>query len=435
MIKSLKGMNDITTSESGKWQFLEQMIHSVCRKFGFRELRTPVLERLELFKRGVGDTTDVVQKEMYDFTDKKGRAVALRPEGTSSVVRSCIQHKVFENSFINKIYYNVPCFRYERPQSGRQRQFYQFGAEFFGSYSAAADAELISLAVCFLSELGICDLTVNINSVGCEKCKSGYNAALREFFSEKQMCELCSSRLVRNPMRLLDCKNPNCKEICRDAPVILDLLCDDCAAHFSDLKLQLETMGIAYCIDTGIVRGLDYYTNTVFEIKSSRLGAQSTLCGGGRYNNLVKSLGGLDVPGIGFGMGIERLLIILENYGIDIDINQNPLLFVATVGKEATLFASKFVLQLRQRGIFAEKDSSGKSLNAQMKYANKINSEFVIVLGENELKSSNAKLKDMSSGLEREIPLEINALSESILNAQGDGLTAVYNKNNSTEGV
>lgn len=410
MIKSLKGMNDITTSESGKWQFIEHMIHNVCRKFGFREIRTPVLERLELFKRGVGDTTDVVQKEMYNFLDKKGRSVALRPEGTSSVVRSCIQHKIFENSSVNKIYYNVPCFRYERPQSGRQRQFHQFGAEFFGSYSAAADAELISLAVCFLSELGLDDLTVNINSVGCHECKERYNAALREFFSDRQMCELCSSRLVRNPMRLLDCKNPSCKEICKQAPVILDLLCNECSSHFNELKVQLGAMGISYCVDSGIVRGLDYYTNTVFEIKSNKLGAQSTLCGGGRYNSLVKSLGGLDVPGVGFGMGIERLLIILENYGIDIDVNQNPLLFVAAVGREASLFASGLVLRMRQRGIFAEKDSSSKSLNAQMKYANKINSKFVVVLGSDELETSRAKLKNMSTGMEEEVELEINAI-------------------------
>lgn len=405
MIKSLKGMNDITTSESGKWQFIEQNIHRVCRCFGFRELRTPILESLELFKRGVGDTTDVVQKEMYDFLDKKGRAVAMRPEGTASIVRSCIQHKVFENSSVNKVYYNIPCFRYEKPQSGRQRQFHQFGAEFFGSYSAASDAELISLAITFLAELGLDNLSVNINSVGCFDCKEKYNLKLREYFSDKQMCDLCSNRLVKNPMRLLDCKNLNCKEICKGAPVILDLLCDECSSHFDDLKKHLETMGISYIVDSGIVRGLDYYTNTVFEIKSNKLGAQSTLCGGGRYNHLVKSLGGRDVPGVGFAMGIERLLIILENYGIDININEDPLVFVASVGCEAGLFASKFVLELREKGVFAEKDSSGKSLNAQMKYANKINSKYVIVIGDDEIKNSKIKLKNMDSGTEEEMEI------------------------------
>ncbi len=413
-ITAPRGTRDVLPGESEKWQALEEGLRRLAHRFGFREMRFPTFEDIALFNRGVGDTTDVIQKEMYDFHDKGGRHIALRPEGTASVVRSFIENSLHAKGLPLKVYYIAPNFRYEKPQAGRLREHHQFGVEYFGSADASADAEVISLAATMLSELGISNTELHINSCGCSECRRGYHAALREYFESKKndLCETCNDRLERNPMRILDCKSSICHAIAKDAPKITDFLCDSCRDHFAKLRHLLDETGIAYTLDPMLVRGLDYYTNTVFEFVSGSLGAQSTVCGGGRYNGLVGSLGGPDMPGLGFGCGIERLMLTLEAEGKLPDNSIVPDIFIAHMGDDAECAAHKLVYELRKLGISAERDTTGRSLKAQMKYADKTGAKMSLVIGGDELLSGKAVVKNMADGERRECALDARAIAE-----------------------
>ena len=402
-----KGMRDVTPKESYKWQYIEKLMRSACAEFGYRETRTPVLEHTELFARGVGDTTDIVQKEMYTFLDKGNRSITLRPEGTASTVRSYIENNLYANPLPVKLFYTITCYRYERPQAGRYREFNQFGVENFGSASPLTDAEVISLAMLLLKRLGVEGLTLYINSIGCPECRKKYNETLKAFLRahEDGLCELCRDRMERNPLRVLDCKNPDCQAILKDAPTVDSVLCDDCVQHFSDLKKYLTDIGIAYEVDTSLVRGLDYYTRTVFEIKSGDLGAQSTVCGGGRYDGLVEQLGGAPTPGIGFSMGVERLINILEKQNKLPENTAGIEVFVGAAGEKAKETAFRAVYALREKGISAEFDHVGKSVKAQMKYADKIGAKYSTVIGDDELEKGIVNLKNMQNGEITEIAL------------------------------
>ncbi|MGE4283349.1 MAG: histidine--tRNA ligase, partial [Clostridia bacterium] len=386
LTKAPKGTKDVLPNEIYKWHYIETIIRKICDSFGYRELRTPVFEHTELFERGVGDTTDVVQKEMYTFEDKGRRSITLRPEGTASAVRSFLENSLYAAPQPTKMYYLISCYRYEKPQAGRLREFHQFGTEVFGSQKPAADAEVISLAATLLNKLGIKGLELNINSIGCPECRKEYNEILKAYFKQhiNKLCTTCNERYERNPLRILDCKVDNCKHIGKDAPVLLDHICDDCRAHFESLKSYLNNMEIQYNIDPYIVRGLDYYTRTVFEFVSKSIGAQGTVCGGGRYDGLIQELGGQQTPGIGFGLGLERLLITMEAQGIDIP-QPNPIkLFIANIGEKAEIKAQSLTYSLRQKDISVEKDYMGRSLKAQMKYADKLGAAYTMVLGEDE---------------------------------------------------
>lgn len=403
-----RGTKDILPADSYKWQYLEKEFREVCKNFDFSEIRTPTFEHTELFQRGVGDTTDIVQKEMYTFDDRGKRSITLKPEGTAPSVRAFIENSLYADSQPTKLYYIIPAFRYERPQAGRLREFHQFGVELFGSGDYSADAEIISLAMTFLKSVGINDLKVNINSLGCNDCKKKYNEILKEYFKQRYdgLCDTCKERLDRNPLRILDCKNESCKEIAKDAPSMLDCLCDSCREHFEKLKAELKNLNIPFEVDPFIVRGLDYYTRTVFEIISEDLGAQSTVCGGGRYDNLIKECGGPDTPAVGFGLGVERLLLTLESKGLNTGTKDNITLYVASIGDKAKMKASYIVNELRQQGISCDRDIMQRSLKAQMKYANKINAKYTIVIGDDEVESNVVKLKNMSTGETKEIKLD-----------------------------
>ena len=409
MIQAPKGTYDVLPEDSYKWQYLERILRDTAKTFGYREIRFPMFENTELFIRGVGDTTDVVQKEMYTFTDKGGRSISLRPEGTASVVRAMIEHGGFNGALPVKCYYIAPNFRYEKPQAGRYRQHYQFGVECFGAASAAANAEVISLADTFLKRLGIRDITAHINSIGCPKCRPKYSEALKAYFTRyrDELCDTCKDRLERNPMRLLDCKSPICSAIAKNAPKTLDFLCDDCRTSFDETLSQLSRMGVDYQVDTGIVRGLDYYTGPVFEFISNDIGAQGTVCGGGRYDGLVEQLGGKPTPALGFGSGLERLLLVMEKLGIAIPGAETVDVYVATAGKAAADAAQKLVLELRRSGIAAEHDLCDRSLKAQMKYADKIGARYTMVIGDDELAAGTANLKNMQTG--EQIPCVLSA--------------------------
>lgn len=400
MIKKPRGTEDILPGESEVWRLIEQAAHEVCRKYGYKEIRTPVFEDTTLFSRGVGDTTDVVQKEMYTFEDKGGRSITLRPEGTASLARSYIENSLYANPQPTKLYYLISCYRYEKPQSGRLREFHQFGIECYGAEDPAADCEVITLALDFLQSLGIKGLKLNINSIGCEKCKPDYNEKLKSYFSsrEDELCDTCRGRLQKNPMRILDCKSPVCHEIAQGAPKMLDHLCSGCREHFESLKGYLDALGIDYTVDPDIVRGLDYYTKTVFEITSADLGAQSAVCGGGRYNGLVEELGGKPTPGIGFALGIERIMMILKNQGIELGETETPDIFIAAIGDKAQTEAQKLIYALRNHGIHAERDLCSRSVKAQMKYANKLGAKFSLVLGDDEIDAGRGDIKNMSTG-------------------------------------
>ncbi|MFR8643768.1 MAG: histidine--tRNA ligase, partial [Monoglobus pectinilyticus] len=360
----------------------------------------------------VGDTTDVVQKEMYTFNDKGGRSITLRPEGTASLVRSYIENSLYANPQPTKLYYLISCYRYEKPQSGRLREFHQFGLECFGSDSSATDAEIITLAFDFFKTLGVKDLSLNLNSIGCEKCKPKYNEELKKYFSSHidKLCDTCKDRLEKNPMRIIDCKSPVCQEVCANAPRMIDYLCEDCDSHFKQLTSYLDKLNIKYTIDPNIVRGLDYYTRTVFEITSDALGAQSTVCGGGRYNGLVEELGGKPTPGIGFAMGIERLILILKSQGIELGESLGPNIFVASIGDNASLTAQKLVYDLRNKGLWAERDLCDRSVKAQMKYANKLGACYSIVIGDDEVLNNKASLKNMDTGEETIVELSCDSI-------------------------
>ena len=407
-IKSIKGTQDVLPAQSYKWQFVERLFLDTARLYGFKEMRTPVFEETRLFTRSVGDTTDVVQKEMYTFTDKGGRDLTLRPEGTAGINRAVLQSGLINEALPVKVSYNISCFRNEKPQAGRFRQFHQLGVEMFGSASPSADVEVISFVNDFFAILGIEGLSLEINSIGCPTCRKEYHTALKQYFEARkdELCETCLTRLDKNPMRILDCKSPVCKEIAKDAPAVLDYLCDDCKAHFEGLKKRLDALNIAYVVNPRIVRGLDYYNKTVFEFVSGDIGAQSTVRGGGRYDGLLKSLGGNDQPALGFAMGIERLLMVAEAQGVEIPAPQPCDLYIASIGEEASIRALQLVTDLRNEGFYAECDTMGRSVKAQMKYADKIEAQFSMVLGENELAENKANIKNMQTGESCEIMLD-----------------------------
>ena len=406
--RAVKGTNDILPSESYKYQFVEGKMLEVASLFGFREIRVPVFEHTEVFQRSVGDTTDVVQKEMYTFEDKGGRSITLRPELTAGVVRSSIEKGLVNGALPVKVCYIGGCYRYEKPQAGRLREFHQFGVECFGAATPAADAEVIALARQVLSEVGIEKISLEINSIGCPECRKKYHAALKEYFSSKtdELCGTCCERLERNPMRILDCKSPICSEIAKGAPVILDFLCDDCKEHFDGVKAHLDAADIKYTVNPQIVRGLDYYTRTVFEFVSGDIGAQSTVCGGGRYDGLVAQMGGPQVAALGFGMGIERLMMVLENQNTPLPEPRKCDIYIAPMGEAAAIKATALCTALRDYGFEAQTDVCGRGLKAQMKYADKIGAAFNLVLGDNELASGKATLKNMASGDTKEISLD-----------------------------
>ena len=406
--KAIKGTQDILPAVSGKRRFVENSLFEIAGLFGFREIRTPVFEHTELFQRGVGDTTDVVQKEMYTFDDKGGRSITLRPEGTAGVVRSFLENGLFNEALPQKLFYHVNCYRYEKPQAGRWREFDQFGVEVLGTESPAADAEIISLANEIFAFFGVEGLELQLNSIGCPECRRKYSEALKEYFTAKkdELCETCRGRLDRNPMRILDCKSPVCSAIAADAPVMLDYLCDECREHFESVKKLLDAMNIEYTVNPKIVRGLDYYTRTVFEFVSTSIGAQGTVCGGGRYDGLVEELGGPHTPSLGFGLGIGRLLLLLESQNIELPEDSKCNIYIAPMGERASLAAAKLVSDLRSSGISAQTDISGRSLKAQMKYADKTGAQYTAVLGDNELDAGEVTLKNMSDGSTSQVKLE-----------------------------
>ena len=409
LTKAPRGTKDITPKDAYKWNYVENKFREICSLFGYEEMRTPVFEHTELFKRSVGDTTDIVQKEMYSFTDKGGRDITLKPEGTAGVVRAFIENKLYADTQPTKLFYITPCFRYERPQAGRQRQFHQFGIEALGSDKPSLDAEVIALAVQFFTEVGLKDLAVSINSVGCPTCRAEYNARLKEYLDAKSdvLCETCLERKDKNPMRVIDCKNPTCKENLNDIPFMVDHICDDCKDHFEKLQTYLKEMDINFVVDKTIVRGLDYYKKTAFEIISNDIGSQSTVCGGGRYDGLVEQLGGPKggVSGIGFGLGAERLLLTMENNNIEIENPYATDIFIVTIGDEAKTKSFKLLKDLRTNHISAENDHLDRSVKAQFKYSDKINAKFTIVIGDDELANDTATLKNMSTSEQTTIKL------------------------------
>ncbi len=405
--KAIKGTRDVLPKEVHKNQYIEATVLDTAEKYGFKEIRTPVFEHTELFQRGVGDTTDVVQKEMYSFDDKGGRNITLRPEGTAGAARSFLENGLCNEALPQKVCYLTSCYRYEKPQAGRLREFHQFGVECFGTASPLADAEIISLAKSVFDTLGVQDISLEINSIGCPSCRAEYHKALKEYFSarKEELCDTCRDRLERNPMRILDCKSPVCSEIAKDAPVVLDYLCEECKTHFDEVKKYLDAEHIEYKINPRIVRGLDYYTKTVFEFISNSIGAQGTVCGGGRYDGLIEELGGAHTPSLGFGMGLERLMLLMETQGCDFPKAEKPDLFIVALGDKATLKAVEIAKDMRAEGFSCLYDLNKRSLRAQMKYADKLSSKFTIVIGDNEVEEGIAKLKNMESGEETEIAL------------------------------
>lgn len=406
--KAIKGTKDVLPSESYINQYIEATCLGVAENFGYKEMRTPVFEHTELFQRGVGDTTDVVQKEMYTFDDKGGRSITLRPEGTAGAARSFLENGLSNEALPQKICYLTSCYRYEKPQTGRLREFHQFGIECFGAASPLADAEMIALAKQIFDELGVKDLHLEINSIGCPKCRAEYHKALKEYFTSRidELCDTCRDRLDRNPMRILDCKSPVCSEIAKDAPVVLDYLCDECREHFEKTKSYLDASNIEYIVNPQIVRGLDYYTKTVFEFVSDSIGSQGTVCGGGRYDGLIEELGGQHTPSLGFGMGLERLQLVMEAQGCEFPEPSRPDLFIVAMGDKATLKAIEIAKDMRDEGYSVVYDLNGRSLRAQMKYADKCNAKYNVVIGDNEVDTKTAILKDMATGEQSEISLE-----------------------------
>ena len=406
--KAIKGTKDVLPKDVHKNQYIEATALDIASKFGYKEIRTPVFEHTELFQRGVGDTTDVVQKEMYTFDDKGGRSITLRPEGTAGAVRSFLENGLCNEALPQKVCYLTSCYRYEKPQAGRLREFHQFGVECFGTASPLADAEIIALAKSIFDTLGVRDLSLEINSIGCPKCRAEYHKALKEYFASRkdELCDTCKGRLDRNPMRILDCKSPICHEIAQGAPVVIDYLCDECKEHFEKVQKYLDAQNIEYKINPQIVRGLDYYTKTVFEFVSNSIGAQGTVCGGGRYDGLVEELGGQHTASLGFAMGLERLMILMEAQGCEFPQAEKPDLFIVALGEKATLKALEIAKDMREEGFSALLDLNQRSVRAQMKYADKLGAKFNVVIGDNEVENKIAKLKNMQTGEETEINLD-----------------------------
>ena len=408
MINIPKGTKDVLPYESYKWQFVEGQARKIARLFNFHEIRTPVFEHTELFTRSIGSETDVVQKEMYTFLDKGKRSITLKAEGTAPVARSYIENALDACSLPLKMYYITPVFRYENPQAGRLREHHQFGVEAYGGDNALMDYEVILLAHTFLSSLGVKGLVLNLNSIGCEKCRADYNNALKAYLGEKldKMCPTCRERFERNPLRILDCKVDGCKEIVKDAPKIIDYICDDCSTHFNQLKELLEKGNIEYNINPNIVRGLDYYTKTVFEFVTTELGSQGTVCGGGRYNHLVESVGGKPTPCVGFGLGLERLLMLLDALGIEIENDDRVEVFVLSQNPSLVSGCMDIVRNLRSRGVSAETEYTGRSLKAQFRYADKIKAKYAVVIGESEMEQKVVTIKNLANGVATSIALD-----------------------------
>ena len=404
-IKAPKGTKDTMPRDSYKVQYIEKEFSELCRLYGFGEVRTPMFESTELFNRGVGETTDIVQKEMYTFEDLGHRSITLKPEGTSPAVRAFIESHDYAEMQPTKYYYDTPCFRYERPQAGRLRQFHQFGVENFGTPDMMADAEVIALASDFIKKIGIEDVELRINSVGCRECRPVYRKALQDYLRPyyEDLSDISKDRFEANPMRIIDSKDITDQRIAKDAPYMLDYLCDDCKAAFEALKTNLDAMGISYVVDPRIVRGLDYYTKTAFEFVTTKIGAQGTICGGGRYDHLVEEIGGPSIPGVGFGLGKERLLILMEQNDIIVDDPNVPDISVSFIGDKARLYALDLVHKLRACGVSAIIDTLNRNLKGQMKYANKLNARYSVVIGENEIEKGIVTLKNMNSGEQKEI--------------------------------
>ncbi len=414
-----RGTEDVLPEEAAQWQILETVMRSEASLHGFGEVRTPVFEHTELFQRGVGDTTDIVQKEMYTFLDKGGRSVTLRPEGTAGAARAMLEHGVYNNGLPVKFYYFTSCYRYEKAQKGRLREFHQFGAELYGSADPLADAEVILLGNSIFERFGLKDVRLEINSIGCPSCRAKYLEALRAYFEGRkgELCETCLDRLERNPMRILDCKSPVCSAIAADAPRMLDYLCDDCRAHFESVKEALDAVGVAYTVNPSIVRGLDYYTRTVFEFLAPIDGRELAVCAGGRYDGLIEELGGQSMPALGFGLGMERLLLLLKQQSIELPGSDPCELFIAFLGQPAKLAAFRLCDTLWKSSVQAACDVNARGLKAQMKYADKIGAKYCLVLGDDELAAGKAELKNMKTGEKKKI-----SLGDSFLD---DYLTAV----------
>ncbi len=403
-IKAIRGFNDILPSEVGKWQFVEQIAREVFESFGFKEIRIPILEKTELFARGIGEATDIVEKEMYTFLDKSGNSLTLRPEATASIARAYLEHKLYINESISKLYFIGPMFRYERPQKGRYRQFYQIDAEVFGVSDPMIDAEVIIMLMHLLKKIGLERLELQINSLGCRDCRPKYREELKRFLEKDsfKLCEDCSRRIKTNPLRIFDCKVQTCQEVIEEAPKVSEYICSDCQKHFDHVKRYLNLVGIAYSVNPKMVRGLDYYTRTTFEVISYQLGSQNAVSGGGRYDNLFQEIGGIDIPGIGFAIGMERLISLLKD---EEDFLKYPVLFIASLGEDASKEAFRLINQFHLNGIWAEMDYESRSLKSQMRRADKLNVRYVVILGEDELKRGSAILRDMKNKSQEEIPL------------------------------
>ncbi len=402
-----KGTKDTLPREVYKWHFVEDAFRNICGRYGFREIRTPEFEHTELFKRGVGDTTDIVQKEMYTWEQAK-RSLTLRPEGTAPVVRAMVENKLYAEVQPGKYFYDISCFRYEKPQAGRLRAFHQFGVEVFGTNNMMADAEIIALAADFIDEMGIKDVKLHINSIGCPKCREEYKKVLKDFLAPKydSLCDTCKDRYERNPIRILDCKSPEDQKAVEGAPRMIDYLCDDCREAFEDLQSDLDALGIEYEVDPGIVRGLDYYTKTAFEFISTKLGAQNTICGGGRYDHLSETLGGPPIPGVGFGLGIERLLITMEESGIEIPQPEGADAFIAFIGEEGKKCGLGLMRKLRKEGLHIEMDDMARNMKGQFKLADRLGAKYTIVLGDDEIKNGKAMVKTMATSEQQEVPFD-----------------------------
>ncbi len=399
-----KGTVDMLPKDAHRWQSIADNMRRICSLAGYREIRTPIFEHTELFQRGVGDTTDVVQKEMYTFNDKGNRSITLKPEGTAGAVRALIESHLYAEALPVKLYYSAcPCFRYEKPQAGRLRQFHQNGVEVFGAKDASIDAEIIDLAMKILAANGIGDLKLNINSIGCPACRQAYHEKLKAYLQPKLdcLCKTCQERFERNPLRILDCKEDGDK--LSDAPAMLDNLCPECAEHFEKLKKYLTALGLKFTVDPRIVRGLDYYTKTVFEIITETPNGNLTVCGGGRYDGLVQELGGPELPGVGFGMGIERMIMVQDLRGVAPVAPPLCDVFVVTMGEEARIEGMKLVDELRSSGVRADLDHAARSMKAQFKFANKIGAKKVIVIAGDELEKGVVKLRDMENSTEEEL--------------------------------
>ena len=403
-----RGTKDILPDTVGDWLYIEKEIRDLCKRFGYQEIRTPVFEHTELFQRGIGEGTDVVDKEMYTFTDRGGRSVTLRPENTASAVRAYLQNKLYAEADLVKLFYIGSMFRYDRPQAGRLREFHQFGIEALGESNPAVDAEVILLAIKLLEGLGLKELELSINSVGCPECRSQYRTMLQDFFRDKleDLCEDCKSRFDRSPLRILDCKKDSDKPYMADAPKITDCLCEECSSHFEALKQHLAKAGVGFKHDPRLVRGLDYYTKTAFEIKYPPLGAQSAVAGGGRYDGLIEEMGGNHTPAVGFATGLERLLLALENQNLLPDKNRSVDAYVVALGEKAQAEAFKLVMDLRDAGLSAAIDYAGRSMKAQMKQANKLNAKYAVILGDDEIAEGAALIRSMADSSQEKVAFD-----------------------------